>query len=340
MGDTYPKLKGAVVQAAPVFLDREATVAKACGFIEEAADAGAKVIVFPECYVPAFPYWFIFYPAEHSLVMRFYRDLFKNAVVVPGPATDQLGQAARKARAYVVIGIDEKDANTYGTMYNTYLFFGPDGTLLGKHRKLVPTVYERLVHTGGDGSTLDVYETEYGKLGGLLCGENTNPLARFTLLAKGEVIHAAGWPAFPLAHHSNVMGGIDIRTKAHAYEGRIFVLSSTGVFSEEMKDAMELDEVARKQFVSDGAHSGIINPQGQYLVGPDLHGERILTADLDLEEIVAGKYMHDLIGHYNRFDIFSLRVNRQKHYPLTECSDLESDLLAPESGYELPEMED
>ena len=258
MGDTFPKLKGAVVQAAPVFLDRDATAAKACRFIEEAADLGAQIVVFPECYIPAYPHWFSFYTVEHPFIMRFYKELFKNAVVVPSPVTDQIGQAAKKARAYVVMGVNEKAANSYGTLYNTFLFFSPGGELLGKHRKLTPTVHERMVHTGGDGSTLEVFDTEYGGLSGLICAENSNPLARFALLAKGEVIHAAGWPAFPLTRQANAM--IDIKVRAHASEGKIFVLSSSGVFTEEMKDAMELDETARKQFVSDGARSSVVNP--------------------------------------------------------------------------------
>jgi aliphatic nitrilase len=333
MGDSFPKLKGAVVQAAPVFLDREATVAKACRFIEESADLGAQVIVFPECYIPAFPHWFSLYPAEHPLVMRFYRELFKNAVIVPSPATDQIGQAARKARAYVVMGINEKEENTYGTLYNASLYFSPDGDLMGKHRKLVPTIYERMVHTGGDGSTLDVYDTTYGGLSSLICGENTNPLAKFTLLASGEIIHAALWPALPMAHQSAVVRGLDIRMKSYAYEGRVFVLSSTGVFTEEMKDAMELDEEVRKQFVDDGAHSGIVNPLGEYLIGPDVHGETVLCAELDIEEVVAGRYMHDITGHYNRFDVFTLNVNRSTHYPLNEIYNGEVPPIFSSAGY-------
>lgn len=321
MGDSFPKLKGAVVQAAPVFLDREATVAKACRFIEEAADLGAQVIVFPEGYIPAFPYWFNFYIGDHPIHMRFYKELFKNAVAVPSPATDRIGQAARQARAYVVMGINEKEANSYGTMYNTYLFFGPDGGLMGKRRKLVPTVFERLVHTGGDGSTMEVFPTVYGGLSGLICGENTNPLARFTLIAKGEVIHAAAWPAFALARQRNVVAGLDIRIRSHAYEGKIFVLSCTGVFTEDMMDAMELDEEARKLLVDDGGHSSIVNPQGQFLIGPDIHGETVLVADLDMEEVVAGRYLHDITGHYNRFDVFSLRVNRSSHSRLIETAE-------------------
>ena len=270
MGDTFPRLKGAVVQAAPVFLDRDATVAKACRFIEQAADLGAQVVVFPECYIPAYPHWFAFYTVAHPLTMRFYKELFKNAVVAPSPATDQIGQAAKKARAFVVMGINEKEANSYGTLYNTFLFFSADGELLGKHRKLTPTVQERMVHTGGDGSTLEVFHTVYGGLSGLICAENFNPLARFALLAKGEVIHAAGWPAFPLAPPLNETRDIRkkltpappslaYRVRSQAAEGKVFVLSSSGVFTEEMKDAMELDEAARKQFVSDGASSCIVS---------------------------------------------------------------------------------
>ncbi len=340
MGDIFPRLKGGVVQAAPVFLDREATVAKASRFIEEAADLGAQVIAFPECYIPAYPHWYSFYGGQHPFIMRFYKELFKNAVAVPSHATDQIGQAAKKARAYVIMGINEKEANTYGTLYNTFLFFGPNGELLGKHRKLMPTLHERLVHTAGDGSTLEVFDTVYGRLSGLICGEHANPLARFTLLAKGEVIHVAGWPAFALAHQRNVIDGIDISIRAHAHEGRIFVLSSTGVFTDEMQDAMELDETARKKFMSDGAHSSIVDPQGQFLVGPDVHGETVLCADLDIEEIVAGKYTRDITGHYNRFDVLMLQVNRSTHYPLTESNNLGSQAPLSDIAYVEPAVPD
>ncbi len=317
MGDTYPRIKGAVVQAAPVFLDREATVEKACRFIEQAADMGAQVIAFPECYISGYPHWYIYYGAEHPIIMRLYKEMFKNAVVVPSPATDRIGEAARKARAYVVMGINEKDANTYGTMYNSAVFFGPEGEIMGKRRKLVPTVFERLVHAGGDGSTFEVFDTVFGGLSTLLCGENVNTLARFAMLAKGEVIHTALWPAFPMVNQRGTSEGMRIRIKAHAYEGKIFVLSCSGVFTEEMKDAMELNEDARKLFASDGAYSTIINPKGQEIVKP-VHGETVLVAEMDFEEIIEGKYMHDVTGHYNRFDVFQLKVNRSPRCMLTE----------------------
>jgi aliphatic nitrilase len=330
MGDTYPKVKAAVVQAAPVFLDREGTVDKACRFIEEAADSGAKVVVFPEGYIPAFPHWYSFYPTEHSIVMRLYKELFKNAVVVPSPATDRIGEAAKKAKTYVVMGMNEKVADTYGTLYNTAVFFGPNGEILGKRRKLVPSVYERMVHTGGDGSTLDVFGTPYGGLSGLICWENTNPLARFTMLAKGGVIHAAMWPAWgSMAIPGNTMEDMDNRVRFQAYEGRIFVLSSTGVFSEEMKDAMELDEITRKRITDSGGHASIVNPSMQFLAGPGTgQGETLLVAELDMEEVVIGRYRQDITGHYNRFDVFNLTLNRNTHHAINEDYGLE-----PEGGF-------
>ena len=169
MGDQYPQLKAAAVQSAPVLLDREATVAKACRLIEEAGDHGAQVIGFPECYIPGHPYWYDFYVATDPICTTFNVELFKNSVVVPGPATEELGRAARRAHAWVVMGIAEKDPGSFGSIYNTQLFFNPDGTLVGKHRKLVPTIWERLIHTSGDGSTLQTYPTPFGGLSEIRC---------------------------------------------------------------------------------------------------------------------------------------------------------------------------
>ncbi len=313
MGDTFPKLKVAAVQAAPVLLDREATVAKACRLIEEAGDSGALVIGFPECYIPAHPYWYDFYVATDPICNSFNLELFKNAVVVPSSATEVLGRAARRANAYVVMGIAEKEAGSYGTLYNTQLFFGPDGTLLGKHRKLVPTIWERMVHTGGDGSTLGTYDTPFGRLSGLICGENINSLARTALLLEGEVVHVASWPAFGSQGYERQFNSMDIRMRYYAYEGRIFVISVASVWSNEMKDVLKLDSHARARLIGKGGHSGILNPIGDYIAGPQDEGETILYADLDLEQVTKGKILHDVTGHYQRFDVFSLRVNRQAY---------------------------
>lgn len=313
MGDQYPQLKVAAVQAAPVLLDREATVAKTCHLIEEAGDAGAQVIGFPECYIPGHPYWYDFYVATDPICTTFNIELFKNSVVVPSPVTEQLGQAARRAKAWVVVGIAEKDSGSFGSIYNTQLFFDPDGTLVGKHRKLIPTIWERLVHTGGDGSTLQTYQTPFGGLSGLICGENINSLARTTLLLEGEVIHVASWPAFGTKGYERQAHTMDVRMRYYAFEGRIFVISSCSVWTEDMKDVLQLDDKARSSFIGDGGHSGILNPIGDYIVGPQDSGETILYADLDLEEVTRGKLTHDVTGHYQRFDIFSLQVNRQAY---------------------------
>jgi len=313
MGDTFAKLKAAAVQAAPVLLDREATVAKACRLIEEAGDAGARVVGFPEGYIPAHPYWYDFYRVNDPICNRFNVELFKNAVVVPGPATDALGKAARRAQAYVVMGCAEKDAGSFGTLYNTQVTFGPDGRILGKHRKLIPTAGERLIHTGGDGSTLLTYDTPFGGLSSLICGENINSLARTTLLMDGEVVHVASWPAFATQGNERQYHTMDVRMRYYAFEGRIFVISSAAVWTEEMKAVLELDATARSRFIGEGGHSGILNPMGDYIAGPQDAGETILYADLDLEQVARGKIIQDVTGHYQRFDVFSLSVNREPH---------------------------
>ncbi len=332
-GESYPKVKVAAVQAAPVFLDRDATVAKACRLIEEAGDAGARIVVFPECFIPGFPHWFNFYVALDPPTHRFNVALFENAVDVPGPTTKQLGEAAKRAGAYVVMGINERAPGSYGTLYNSMLFLGPDGEIAGRRRKLVPTLTERLVHAGGGGDGMMVVETPYGGLSGLICGENTNYLAKFALLAEGEVIHAASWPAFPLDTEVYQKDWIDIRTRSHAFEGKVWVISSVGVFSEEMKDALELDATARARFQGDGGHSAVISPNGQFVAGPLDAGEGLLSAEIDLQEVVAGRLFQDQTGHYNRFDLFKLTVDRSERPPLTfEVDEGTDDTVGPPDG--------
>lgn len=304
MGDTYPKFKVAAIQAAPVFLNREATTEKACRLIRDAGKEGAKVIGFPECFIPGFPHWFDYRLSREC--KSFITELFKNSVVVPGPVTDLLCRAAKDAGATVIIGLNERDAGSMGTLFNTQLFIGPDGRILGKHRKLVPTWTERLVHTGGDASTLKTFPTETGPLSGLICGENTNSFYRMTLLLQGERIHVASWPAFPGRPRQD---GIEIRTRNYAFEGRCFVISSTGVFSDEMRNLLCVDDEQKSKAYGTGAFSSIIGPSGDYLAGPDTGGEKILYAEVDPEIIINEKISHDVTGHYNRFDLFTLVVD-------------------------------
>lgn len=313
--DSYPKLRVAAVQAEPVYLDREATIDKAASLIEEAGRNGAKVIALPEAFVPGHSDWLYFYPPDEAM-KRFYRDFFKNSVEVPSPATDRLGQAARRAGAYVAIGISERVPGNMGSLYNSILFLDPEGRVLGVHRKLVPTTTERLVWAPGDGSTLTVYPTPYGGLGGLMCGENTNSLARFALLAQSEKIHTAHWPSYPSEYNRAGIDGVDIRIRYHAYEGKVFVISSSAVFGDDSIKRLCLTDQARALALKGNCVSGIVNPYGKYIGGPLKGEEGIVYGDVDMEQMIDAKTLHDVVGHYNRFDVLSLVYQRRQPKPI------------------------
>lgn len=321
MGESYPKLRVAAVQAAPVFLDREATARKACDLILEAGRNGARFVVFPECFVPGFPHWYEFHPARGPLCERLNRALFANSVEVPSPTTDDLGAAARQAGAYVAMGINERRAEIMGTMYNAQLFLGPDGRILGKRRKLMPTMTERLVHGMGDVTSLTVYPSEFGPIGGLLCGENANPLFKFVMAAQGSRLHAAGWPA---KVHDLWAFGIEhmvLRARGCALESNHFGVHAAGVFTAEMADALELSREVREKLLPGGG-SCIVGPSGELLAGPAGGDETILYVDVDLEEIVRAKLRQDFTGHYNRFDVVSVTLNATPNQPLRIVSSL------------------
>jgi aliphatic nitrilase len=300
------KARLAAVQAAPVWLDQAATAKKACTLIEEAADHCAQVIAFPETFIPCYPDWYHWFMPRSAQSLGFHKALFKNAVEVPGPTVDMIGAAARKTKTTVVVGVNEREPGTMGTLYNTLLFFGPDGALLGTHRKLMPTFTERLVHQPGDGSSVVTYSTPFGRIGGLVCGENGNGLARYALLAQQERIHVAAWPAFAAAERQ--IDGIHIRMRNMALEGQLFVISACGVLTETCLDAMGLSDDQRKAVPLRGGGSGILGPDGNYMAGPADATEQILYADADLDRIIDGKLNYDTVGHYNRFDVFTLTV--------------------------------
>ena len=329
MPDSYPKARVAAIQAEPVVLDREATVRKACNLIEEAGKNGAKIIVFPEEFIPGHPEWLYFYPAGEAIA-RFYREFFKNSVEVPSPAVRALGEAATKADAYVAIGISERVPGTMGSLYNSLLFLDPEGRVMGVHRKLVPTTTERLIHASGDGRSLNVYPTRYGELGGLLCGENTNSLARFTLLAQGEKIHTAHWPSFPTKYNRAGLDGVDIRIRYHAYEGKVFVISSSAIFGPDSIEKICDTEASRSLVLGGGGVSGIVDPYGKYIGGPLRDEEGIVYADIDLEQMIDAKTLHDVVGHYNRFDVLSILYRRRSPKPVIFVDEEAEDKAAGE----------
>jgi aliphatic nitrilase len=310
MGDAYPRVTVAAVQAASVFLDREASVAKACRLIAEAGRQGARIIGFPEGFIPGHPLWYHFHPATGPTSRRYATQLFKNAVVIPSEATEALGDAARQAGAYVVMGVCEKVAGTVGTMYNSLVFFDPGGRILGVHRKLTPTVGERLVHTGGSGASLRAYDTPYGKLSGLICGENSNPLAVCALAGEHTVLHVASWPALPGRGMLPRSDRALMTGRAFAFMAKAFVLNVCGTVDDATRELLAYVDEDRP-YLRDPSLTGgssIIAPTSRVVAGPLGPEEGVLLAEVDTEECVHERLIHDFAGHYNRPDIFQLTI--------------------------------
>jgi len=318
------KFKAAAVQASPVFLDAKATTYKACNIIAEAAKNGASLVAFPEVFISAYPYWnWIMTPVQGS---KWYERLYVNSVNVPGPETDRLCEAAKENNCHVVIGVNER-GQSFGELYNTNLIIDNHGNIVGKHRKLVPTWAEKLTWTGGDGSSLKVYNTEIGPIGTLACGENTNTLARFALLAQGELIHIANYISLPVAPPDyNMAEAIKIRAAAHSFEGKVFTIVSCSTISKEIIEMMKEDVPNAEELLTrkDSAFTGFIGPNGAVIGEPLIDEEGIVYADIDLAKCIQPKQMHDILGHYNRFDIFDLRVNTAPRKNITFTDDEES----------------
>ena len=328
----------AAVQAAPVFLDRDATVEKACALVCEAGRAGARLVAFPEVFVAGFPHWI--YLDRPQANEGFFVELVREAVDVPSAATEALGRAAREAGAYVVIGVNERSRRSAGELFNTNLVLSPDGVLLGWHRKLMPTYAEKMIWSFGDGSTLRVYETPIGRLGTLCCGENTNPLARFALIAQGEQIHVANYPARPAGDAVDLRYNIQIRSAAHAFEGNCFVVAAGSLINDAMRERLG-DTAEKRKLLGNGSQTftGILGPDGKVIAGPAADDtEVIVYGSIDLDSIIRQKIHHDVAGNYNRFDVLSLALNRT---PLTAIRELpalsvEPPTLRPSPGTDRP----
>jgi nitrilase len=310
MGDRLPRVKVAAVQAAPVFLDREATVEKACRLMEEAGRAGAQVVAFPEGFVPGHPLWYHFHPATGDRSREYAARLFANAVTVPGPETEALGDVCKRIGAWAVVGVCEKERGTTGTLYNSLVFLSPRGRVEHVHRKLTPTVGERLVHAPGLPVGLRVLDTEVGRLSGLICGENSNPLAVFVLLSQHTMIHVASWPNLPgrgmLPRSERAL----LAGRAFAFTAKAFVVNACGTVDDRMREMLAYTDedrafLARSELVGG---SSVVGPSGEVVAGPLGPEEAVLYAEVDLERCVYERTVHDFAGHYNRPDVFELRV--------------------------------
>ncbi len=331
MSERWETVPVAVVQAAPVVMARDATIEKVVTLTREAAAGGARLVLFPEAFVPAYPRGLSFGVVVGSRTdagRRLFARYAANAVEVPSAATDRLGAAAREAGVYLAVGVIERDRTSGGTLYCTLLYFAPDGRLLGKHRKLKPTAGERLIWGEGDGSTLPVFDTEIGKIGGLICWENYMPLARMAMYRKGVEIYLA-----PTADARDVWQA----TLRHiALEGRCYVLGCNQYATKSMypADLEGLEDLADAPEELCRGGSAIISPLGEYLAGPLYGAEGILYAEMAAAQITAGKFDFDVIDHYARNDVFHFSVNEA---PQTAATDIAAPVdVSRETWVEMP----
>ncbi len=295
----------AVVQAAPVPFDKQAAVAKVAALTREAAAQGARIVLFPEAYVPCYPRGMLFGSNVGKRTdegRKDFRRYYEEAVDIPGEETLLLGQVAAETGVYLSLGVIERDK---GSLHCTVVFFGPDGAYLGKHRKLKPTGSERLIWSQGDGSTLPVIETPYGNMGAVICWENYMPLLRAAMYAKGTSIY--------LAPTADARDNWQATLKHIALEGRCFVLSCNQYQTKDMvpTDLPGHGDLAGEPDLMCRGGSCILDPMGEYLAGPLYGSEGILTADLDPGRLAEARYDFDVVGHYARNDVFTLLVDER-----------------------------
>lgn len=298
--------KIAAAQVSPVFLDKDATVAKACNFIAEAGQNGAKLVVFPEVFIPGYPDWTWIIPNSRGTVLNeLYKELVQNSVTIPDESTDKLRKAAKDANIHVVIGMNERNTETSNSsLYNTILFIDEQGNIMGKHRKLMPTGGERLIWAQGDGSTLSIFDTPFAKLGGLICWENYMPLARNAMYAGGtQVLAAPTWDK-----SDNWLLSI----QHIAREGGMFVISCCmALHMDNIPDRYEFKkEYPEGRDWINAGKSCIVDPKGNIIAGPLEMKEEIIYAEINLDIITEAKRIFDATGHYARPDVFNFSINR------------------------------
>ena len=301
---SFSTFKVAAAQATPVFLNKMATVDKASRLITEAAKKGAKLILFPEGFIPAYPDWAWVVPAGKKVLLNgLYSELFENSIALGDAAVKKLCAAAKKSNIHVVIGVSERNSeSSNASLYNTTFYIGADGSMLGKHRKLVPTGGERLIWAQGDGSTLKAFGTPIGMLGGLICWENYMPLARQAMYNQGvQVYLAPTWDS----------GNVWLASMQHiAKEGGMYVVSCCMLLNmSDIPDRYEFKKLYPEgKLQINSGNSVIVNPKGEIIAGPLNGKEGILYADINLNDIPASKWILDTAGHYSRTDVFELKV--------------------------------
>jgi len=325
----YPKFKAAACHVAPVFLDSARTIDKVLSLIEEAAGHGASLVAFPEGFVPGFPIW----AALRAPIVNhdYFFALASEALRVDGPEIGRVRAAARRHGVHVSLGFTEGTEASVGCLWNSNVLIGPDGAILNLHRKLVPTFYEKLIWANGDARGLRVVPTELGRIGMLICGENTNPLSRFALMAEGEQVHISTyppcWPTRPPAEGGayDLRRAIEIRAGAHAFEAKVFNIVSSAFADQTLKDKAAKGDKAILDIIENSPRSVsmILDPTGSVIGEPLSDSEGIVYAEIDTARSVEPKQFHDVTGYYNRFDIFDLRIDRSSRDPARFVEDSE-----------------
>jgi aliphatic nitrilase len=300
-------IKIGAVQAAPIFLNRAATTEKVCSLIREAGRNGTDVIGFPEAFIPGYPAWLELLPMSVEPALSLFRELFHQAVEVPSPEVEAIQEACREANVYAVVGINERRPHTTGTLYNTQLIFGRDGKLLHKHQKYVPTVGERLIHAPGVTGSKASVQTDFGGLSGLICGENANPLAQYSLSLDYPVVHVASWPSH-FCPGQDMQDTILTSTRGLANSLSCFVVNSVAVIGDDAIRAYGVDAATREYLAKEQTKrlATIVGPGGSVLAGPfEQAQEGILYAEVSANSLIASKYVTDYAGHYNRPELFA-----------------------------------
>jgi predicted amidohydrolase len=305
----YAEFTLAAIQAAPAYLDREASTEKACRLIEAAAGKGADFAAFSETWLPGYPF-FHPYPFHSQRWKQAITAYIANSLEIPSPTTDRLCEAAKNAGIDVAIGLVELDPRTRGTVYCTLLFIGREGVILGRHRKLKPTLAERMIWGEGDGVGLVVYERGYGRVSGLSCGEHTMLLPAYALMAQGTQIHVAGWPYSRHISDSSPVNGL-LMSRAFAAQGNCFVIAVGSLLRPE--DVPEVHRDLVREIEVPGADGGscIIAPGGNVIATAPPDEERILTATVNLGTVLENKSVIDVGAHYSRPDVLQLHINRR-----------------------------
>ncbi|MBY3136472.1 carbon-nitrogen hydrolase family protein [Rhizobium laguerreae] len=336
------KFWAAAAHIAPVYLDPGASAEKACSVIAEAARNGASLVVFSESFLPGFPVWAALYPPIQS--HEHFKRFLTASVYIDGPEIERVRKAASDNGVFVSIGFSERNPASVGGLWNSNVLISDTGQILIHHRKLVATFFEKLVWDPGDGAGLVVANTRIGRIGGLICGENTNPLARYSLMTQGEQVHISSYPPIWPTRVPTESDNYDnraanrIRASAHCFEAKCFGIIVAGHLDEVARKSIALDDPAIEAIIdaSPRATSFFLGPTGA-ATGDEMTDEGIGYAQIDLDDCVEPKRFHDVVAGYNRFDIFDVTVNRMRRNPIRFLEGRAEDALTSPEAVAMPE---